>query len=131
MSPPPAISPEDFLPGANARQSVRAPSVAEGGANQLRDRILSGELQDGAAVAPLDDLMVEFGASKPSIRQGLQILEAEGLLRVRRGRSGGAVVHRPRAYNAAYAMELVLRWGNVPSDDMTEALRQMEPLCAG
>jgi DNA-binding FadR family transcriptional regulator len=120
----PAAQPEQIDNG-------RAPSVAQAVANQLRDGILSGELEDGTSLPPLDELMEEFGASKPTIRQGLQILEAEGLLSVRRGRLGGAVVHRPRPYNAAYAMELVLRWGNVPSDDMSEALRQMEPLCAG
>jgi GntR family transcriptional repressor for pyruvate dehydrogenase complex len=106
-------------------------TVAQAVAQQLRDRILSGELADGEFLRPLDELVDEFSASKPTVRRGLEILEAEGLLSMRRGRLGGAVVHRPRPVNAAYSMELLLRWGDVSSDDMGDALRQIEPLCAG
>lgn len=109
----------------------RRPTVAESVASRVRERILSGQLADGSELEPLDELVARFGVSKPTVRQGLQILEAEGLLRVRRGRLGGAVVHRPRPTTAGYAMDLLLRWGDVPSADMGEALRQIEPLCAG
>jgi GntR family transcriptional regulator, transcriptional repressor for pyruvate dehydrogenase complex len=115
----------------SGHRGVARPSVAQAVASVLRDRILSGRLADGESLRPLDELVDEFGASKPTIRRGLQILEAEGLLSMRRGRLGGAVVHRPRPVNAAYSMELLLRWGDVPSEDMSDALRQIEPLCAG
>ena len=52
-------------------------------------------------------------SSKPSLREAMRILEAEGLLRVRRGKLGGAVVRRPNAANVAYTVGLVLgsrRW---------------------
>jgi len=94
-------------------------------ADRLRDRIASGELADGAALPPLDDLVIELAASKPTVRLGLQILEVEGLLRVRRGRLGGAVVCHPRPTDVAH---LLLRAG---AQDVAEALRQIEPVCAG
>jgi GntR family transcriptional regulator, transcriptional repressor for pyruvate dehydrogenase complex len=39
--------------------------------------------------------------SKPSLREALRILEAEGLLSVQRGNVGGAIVRAPTARSSA------------------------------
>ena len=74
---------------------------------------------------------VEFPVSKPSLREAMRILEAEGLLRVRRGKLGGAVVRRPNAANVAYTVGLVLGSQEVGLSDVGNALLQVEPACAG
>src|SRR3954451_16050029 len=109
---------------------VRSPAVAEIIADRLRQRIVEGELQDGDLLPKQEELLAEFGVSKPSVREALRILETEGLVSVRRGKFGGAVVHRPRADNAAYVLELVLRSKKVPVEDVAAALRNLEPVCA-
>jgi GntR family transcriptional regulator, transcriptional repressor for pyruvate dehydrogenase complex len=108
---------------------MRQPRLAEMVAAVLRDRIVGGVLADGDEVAGLDKLVKEFGVSPPSVREALRILENEGLITVRRGNVGGAVVHRPTAEAAAYMFGLVLQTERVPVTDLVEALAQLEPLC--
>ncbi len=113
----------------------RAPHVADLVVAELRRRILDGELDDGDELPRQEDLLKEFGVSKPSMREALRILESEGLLSVRRGKVGGAVVHRPGQDNAAYVLGTVLRSMGAPVDDVSTALNLLEPqcvaLCAG
>lgn len=104
--------------------------LAEQVADELRRRILRGELADGSVLPKEDELLLEFPVSKPSLREAMRILEAEGLLRVRRGKLGGAVVRRPTAANVAYTVGLVLGSQEVGLSDVGSALRQVEPSCA-
>jgi GntR family transcriptional repressor for pyruvate dehydrogenase complex len=113
-----------------ARIPARPPHVAEMVADLLRQRILDGELADGDLLPKQEELLTEFGVSRPSVREALRILEAEGLVSVRRGKFGGSVVHRPHAANAAYTLGLVLRAGKVPVEDVSAALHMIEPVCA-
>ena len=89
--------------------SVRRPRVAELVASTLRNRILSGDLRDNAALPKHDELFAEFGVSMPSIREALRILETEGLITVRRGARGGAIVHRPDPTTAGYVVGLLMQ----------------------
>lgn len=109
---------------------VRTQRVAEVVAQRLRERILSGELADGALLPKEDDLRDEYPVSKPSLREALRILETEGLLTVRRGNRGGAVVHRPGVGDAGYMFGLVLSGLGTGLADVATALREVEPLCA-
>jgi DNA-binding FadR family transcriptional regulator len=96
----------------------------------LRRRILSGEVPDGGLLPKIDDLMAEFGVSRPAVRSACAVLETEGLLRVRRGHQGGAVVHAPGAGNAAYTVAQVLEARRVQVPDVAAAVERLEPLCA-
>ncbi len=109
---------------------MRQPRLAEMVAGALRDRIVSGDLADGDALPGLDRLVREFCVSPPSVREALRILENEGLITVRRGNIGGAVVHRPNADAAAYMFGLVLQAEQVPVVDLAAALGHLESLCA-
>jgi len=111
-------------------RQMRQPRLAEMVAGALRERIVSGDLADGDVLPGLDRLVKEFGVSPPSLREALRILENEGLITVRRGNVGGAVVHRPKAATAAYMFGLVLQTENVPVVDLAVALGHLEKLCA-
>src|ERR1700761_8933558 len=87
---------------------LRSPKVAEVVAARLRRRILTGELEDGELLPKEEELREQYPVSKPSFREAQRILEAEGLITIRRGNVGGAVVHRPSANNVAYTMAMVL-----------------------
>ena len=112
------------------RTQLRQPRVAELIAGALRDRILDGTYATGDLLPKQDDLLTEFEVSMPSLREALLILETEGLIKVRRGNVGGAMVQVPGASEAGYTLALVLQTRSVPLDDVADALRNFEPRCA-
>lgn len=118
-------------PEMNAPQRQLAqPRVGEMVASVLRNRIVYGQLADGDLLPKLDDLVKEFTVSRPSIREAMRILETEGLISVRRGKVGGAIVHRPNPETAAYMLGLVMQSRQYDLADLAAALRELEPVCA-
>jgi DNA-binding FadR family transcriptional regulator len=110
--------------------AVHHPRLAEVVADVLRRRIVEGALPDGARLPKQDELLVEFKISRPSLREALRILEAEGLIVVKRGNVGGAVVKAPDAQGSAHAFGLVLQARHVVVEDLAEAIRNVEPVAA-
>ena len=111
------------------RGQLRQPRVAELVAGALRDEILDGRYPPGSLLPKQDELLDRFEVSYPSLREALRILETEGLITVRRGNVGGAVVHVPGADDAGYTLALVLQSRGVALDDVADALRTIEPTC--
>lgn len=105
--------------------------MAELVADRLRERIVTGQVTPGTVLPKQEDLLVEFGVSKPSLREALRILETEGLVVVRRGKNGGTVVQQPHVDSTAHGIELALRSRGVSPDEVATALRFLEPVCAG
>ena len=91
---------------------------------QLREAIVSGQVQDGTEMPSEKELTAQLGVGRSTVREALRILQAQGLL------SGGDTVstQRPRVSSeqsmviAADVMENVLRLGRVPLADLV-ALR--------
>lgn len=110
---------------------VRQPRVAEIVASQLRDDILSGRLKEGDVLPSQENLLGQFGVSPPALREAIHILETDGLISVRRGNVGGAVVHLPSAERTAHMIGMVLQSRDATPADVSGALLQLEPICAG
>ncbi|MCP9274456.1 FadR/GntR family transcriptional regulator [Mycolicibacterium arenosum] len=110
---------------------VRAPRVAELVASRLRDDILSGRLKEGDVLPAQETLFAEFGVSPPALREAIHILESDGLITVRRGNVGGAVVNQPSSERTAHMISMVLQTRSASPADVSEALLHMEPVCAG
>ncbi len=114
-----------------AGQRIRQPRVAEVVAARLRDDILSGRLREGDVLPSQESLFAEFGVSPPAVREAIHILETDGLISVRRGNVGGAVVHLPSAERTAHMISMVLQTRSATPADVSEALMHLEPICAG
>jgi len=99
-------------------------------ADELRSLIVSGELSEGDSLGHEPDLVERFGVSRPSLREALRILEAEGLVTVVRGVRGGVVVHAPDRRMTARTAALVLQARNVELADVFQALTMLEPIAA-
>jgi GntR family transcriptional repressor for pyruvate dehydrogenase complex len=114
-----------------ALQRIRQPRVAEIVASRLRDDILSGRLKEGDVLPSQEALFSEFGVSPPALREAIHILESDGLISVRRGNVGGAVVHLPSAERTAHMISMVLQARAATPADVSGALLYLEPVCAG
>lgn len=112
-------------------QRIRQPRVAEIVAARLRDDILSGRIKEGDVLPPQEDLLAEFKVSPPALREAIHILETDGLISVRRGNVGGAVVHLPSAERTAHMISMVLQTRAATPADVSGALMHLEPICAG
>jgi DNA-binding FadR family transcriptional regulator len=100
-------------------------------ASRLREQILSGGMQDGSELPTQERLVDEFRMSKQAVREGLHILELEGLITIRRGNVGGALVHLPSPIDAAYNFALVMQARSVHLSEVGAALTKLEPVCVG
>lgn len=106
------------------------PKAAEVAVAALRRRIILGLLTEGDALPSENDLLVELGVSKPTLRQAIRILESESLVTVRRGAHGGIHVSVPRVETAAGYAATVLEYRGATTADLFEAAVALEGPCA-
>jgi DNA-binding FadR family transcriptional regulator len=99
-------------------------------ADELRSMIVTGKLRDGESLGRESDLVERFAVSRPSLREALRILEAEGLISVVRGVRGGVVVRQPDERITARNAALVLQFRNTTLADVHEARSIIEPAAA-
>lgn len=109
---------------------MRAPKTAELIATHLRRQIVRGELKAGETIPPEQQLMEQFGVSRPTLREAYRILETESLIGVRRGARGGAQVLEPDPMVAARHVALLLQLQGTTIQDVYEARLIGEPACA-
>jgi DNA-binding FadR family transcriptional regulator len=109
------------------RSTSRSREKPELIADELRELIVSGELAEGESLGREPDLVERFGVSRPSLREALRILEAEGLITVVRGVLGGVIVHQPNERMTARTAALVLQSRNVTLGDVHQARSVIEP----
>ncbi|GIH06698.1 GntR family transcriptional regulator [Rhizocola hellebori] len=111
-------------------RQLRQPRLAEIVAAKLRDEILAGRLTEGDSLPRQEHLFTEFRVSLPAVREAMRILETEGLISVRRGNVGGAVVHLPTPMRIARTISMVLQTRQTTMADVSGALMHLEPSCA-
>jgi DNA-binding FadR family transcriptional regulator len=117
-------------PTAQVGTVVRAPKTGELIASHLRRQIVRGELLPGETLPAEGLLMEQFGVSRPTLREAFRILEAEGLISVRRGSHGGARVIAPGTSVAARYVGVLLQMQGATINDVYEARMISEPACA-
>lgn len=77
-------------------------------AQQIKERILSGDLKTAERLPTEDELAALFNVSRHTIREGLKRLAAQNLIEARRGAAGGNFVKAPT-------------WNNI-QEDLTTSL---------
>ena len=72
------------------QNKVQIPRISDAVASSLERRILEGSLKPGDRLPPERVLAIEFGVSRPSLREAIQKLASRGMLHSRQG--GGTYV---------------------------------------
>jgi DNA-binding FadR family transcriptional regulator len=104
-----------------------ADTMAASLARGIRLRIAEGQLQAGDQLPPLPELSAQLGASRPTIRECLRILEVEGLIDLRTGSRSGARVLEPTTETAAQLASVMLAAARTRMIDVVEARQLIEP----
>ena len=95
--------------------------------DQLRQRIVGGELRAGDALPIEADLSAQFAVHRSTVREALRQLEQEGLVQ----RSGKKLmVTLPQPGELAQAAQRALRQQQVTFREVWEVASTLEPLCA-
>jgi GntR family transcriptional regulator, transcriptional repressor for pyruvate dehydrogenase complex len=109
---------------------IRMPKTGEVVAERLRHQIARGELAIGQRLPPEDELTALFGIARTTLREALRILESQGLLEIRRGRTGGPVVTRPKIDSLAESLAVTLQLQGTTAGDLDVARQLIEPRLA-
>lgn len=103
------------------------PLTAAGGvAQQLRERILAGDLRPGMTLPPERVLADQLAVSRATLREGLSMLAQIGLVAIQRGRSGGAVVTAPPVETVSASIALLFRTRVVTAGQVCQFRRAIE-----
>jgi GntR family transcriptional repressor for pyruvate dehydrogenase complex len=92
----------------------------------IRQAMARGELSPGDRLPPQHELQRAFGVSKFTVVEALRVLEADGLLRVQVGRSGGAVVLDPSRHSLSRSIGLLLDMDRVNIEEVRELRATVE-----
>ena len=105
--------------------------MAEFVADELRGQIIRREIADGDYLPVEAELCSLFEISRPTMREAFRILEAEGLLQIRRGGRFGPQVRAPRTSVTARSLGLLLQYRHVGLGAVYEAFLDIVPPSAG
>jgi len=116
--------------GIELEAGSNAASVADALARTLQGAIVSGELPVGSSLPSERELMVKYSVSRTSVREALRILGAQGLLQVKRGRSGGSFITSPTPNFFARSLDLFIKGQDMRFVDLVFAREAIEPFAA-
>lgn len=97
-------------------------------ADSVRSSIVSGELRVGDRLPSEKELIRLTGYSRAVVREGLRILEADGLIALPSGRKGGAVIERPTPARLASTIEVLLSFESIDVKEINEVLYSLDTL---
>lgn len=106
---------------------VKLPKLSHLVASKLRDQIVSGKLAAGQQLAPESQLLELFKVSRPTLREALRVLEADGLISIGRGMRNGARILGPSIKKATEYTSFMLIAEGVSMSDLHEARMYFEP----
>jgi len=109
---------------------MQVPKASEVLANELRENILSGRFREGTPLPTERDMVTQTQMSRTTVREALRILEVQGLVRIKTGRSGGAFVQRPDGDSVANTVSLLIRGRQIRMAALLETREGVEPVCA-
>ncbi len=87
---------------------------------QIQQAILSGAIRIGERLPKERDLGQFFGVSRATLREALRILEASGLIEVKRGAAGGIFACSPPVDRTGAALSALIQFGNATTQHFTE-----------
>ncbi len=105
-----------------AKQSRVFQDVVE----QIQEAILKGKLRPGEKLPPERDLKDMFNTSRGTLREALRVLEQKGLIEIKLGVAGGAIVKPIDSEPMAESLGLLIRSGKISIEHISEFRIEIE-----
>ena len=99
-------------------------------AEALLARIIADGMKPGDVLGTEADLVAEHDVSRPTLRESLRMLEAQGVVSLRPGPGGGVTVGKPSVESLAHALSVFLYLQGVPFQTVLKAREVIEPALA-
>src|SRR3954468_15829664 len=112
---------------------IHRESAAQQIAGQIRAAMLAGDLETGQRLPSEHELADEYGVSRPTVREAMRLLAADGLVRAARGATGGTFIALPApeavAESLSETIELWFRAGSTSAAEVEQARGWIERGC--
>ncbi|WP_190813251.1 FadR/GntR family transcriptional regulator [Saccharopolyspora pogona] len=109
---------------------IEVPKASDVLADTLRERILAGDFPEHTALPPERDLVEQAQMSRTTVREALRILEAQGFVRLKTGRAGGAFVSLPGEESVASTVSMFIQGRRIRRETLLETREALEPMLA-
>lgn len=110
--------------------SVKLPRAADVLVAQIKQEIIMGQYPEGTRLPTEHEMAAQLSVSRPTVREALRLLEAEGLISTRPGPGGGPRVCRPDIVTVTRSLTTLFQYDRVTLAELLEARRAIEPACA-
>jgi len=109
---------------------IRRPKVASELAREIMREALARGLRPGEHFGSEQELITRYGAARASVREALRLLEAHGVLELRRGGAGGIIIVQPQRRTLASSLAMVLQSSGGNLRTVIDARNVIEPRMA-
>ncbi len=111
-------------------KKLRPNRVFQNVVDQIQQAILDGRLQAGDQLPSEMKLKEIFNTSRGSVREALRVLEQKGLVRIKTGVTGGAVVREMDTSPISESLDLLIQCQKVSVEHLVEFREQVEGIVA-
>jgi DNA-binding FadR family transcriptional regulator len=94
--------------------------------DQIQEAILDGKVRPGDTLPSERELKEQFKTSRGTLREALRVLEQKGLIEIRLGVGGGAVVKAPPMEPIHESLDLLIRFQKVSLAHLAEFRESVE-----
>lgn len=126
-------SPQDGAETMSEREPRR--DASQNVARAIQQLVTRRGLGPGDRIGREEDLAVEFGVGRPTLREALRILSSAHLVRAVKGPGGGILVaaapEQALAMNVSGLIESMIRGGNITLEELLETRMLLEVPLAG
>jgi len=95
------------------------------------DLIADQRLESGHRIGSITELTEDFNSSRAVVREGLRLLERDGIVRLKPGPGGGVFVAAPSVEGLTHSLDIYSSLHQIPADDLAEARLELEVVMAG
>jgi len=110
---------------------ARTPKKSEVVAQAIVHDVVRRRLRPGDRLASEIEMMDDYGVGRASLREGLRILELNGLITIKPGPGGGPFVNAVSARTLGQMLTLHFHVAGATYRELMQARLTLEPVCAG